>query len=909
VEGAPNNSIRPSTVDVENALFTALTANGGNGETVEINAAAMLGLSRVGSVGSDASLLITNLTTLPDSGIYADRRETSEMTVRMDHSGNASAFNAENESDLTVLFDQNYLRPGSTQTSVATFYLLDQDAALENRPPLARIDRDAIRFTLEGAEGEQVLEVDDLEALTDRTHEGFLAALQADLAAKQANGTLPETLSLTLDRENTFPATLQDGSIENVPAITLTSTDGGLEAIGFRVVPDLVGDFNVIGRRGDPINDETSQIEVQVELLKAGRGSDGGDLTIGGMSNTADNVWAAGSGSRGIEVFNVTVEGDFSQPSDLASLQSTNNSLEVVNVVSAAGSLAALTIGNTNTEGAVPNAAGANALDLSSQMNNALKDVRIFNAGSFNNGATVHAHVSDESVQKYMNRVDTDADPAADNEENSDFAYSFGSGNDRLNLNISKANLEDTGSTNREDFSLAATMGAGNDTVEIQIGDGVGVIGDDWYINMKITNNLTIDGGDGNDTIRTFGSSAWAIEAGAGNDRVYTDNSGTQANIDFNAGRAAWVINTANQQAPVHEARDVNDLESAAAVATLEDIANLQLVVNFYGITQVVDVGGTDDARGGNVNDLIINQAIKEAIQNNFHLSGLIQAEDGPGRTLVITSLVDGVKADAGFSVQLRSIEPPSTAQTANNLAQLSDAQATALGFAPAVNGVHAPLVGGRFDARLANEDGQTITGAFSPNANANSVVSGTGVDLIVLSTNPTDTEQVTLTADNVVDVIFNVTNATITGVELGDIIVTSTGSVFTGQTGTFTFEEAVAVVVPPAGGGGGGAGTAVAVTGAGNVDAAGADFAYAFTAGTYTYEIANFAAGDTLDFPDAVAATVSNTSFTDGAVTVQWASGGEIITVNLTGIALENEVALSSVAGFNALFGAGTIA
>ena len=110
---------------------------------------------------------------------------------------------------------------------------------------------------------------------------------------------------------------------------------------------------------------------------KVGRDGDGGDLIIGGMENS------------GIQVFNVEVQGRADQPTSLASLASTNNTLEEVNIVAAAGSEASLEIGNGNTVGA------------------GLTDVRIIDASTFDNGATLDADVTDASVAKYMVRTDT----------------------------------------------------------------------------------------------------------------------------------------------------------------------------------------------------------------------------------------------------------------------------------------------------------------------------------------------------------------------------------------------------------------------------------------------------------------------------------------------------------------------
>ena len=81
-----------------------------------------------------------------------------------------------------------------------------------------------------------------------------------------------------------------------------------------------------------------------------------------------------------------------------------------------------------------------------------------------------------------------------------------------------------------------------------------------------------------------------------------------------------------------------------------------------------------------------------------------------------------------------------------------------------------------------------------------------------------------------------------------------------------------------------------------------------ALAAGNYNHEVTGFGRGDVLDFPDGVAATVNNESFTDGRVQVQWASGGQTIVVTLTGLTAAVDATLNSGADFVAAFGAGTI-
>ena len=124
----------------------------------------------------------------------------------------------------------------------------------------------------------------------------------------------------------------------------------------------------------------------------------------------------------------------------------------------------------------------------------------------------------------------------------------------------------------------------------------------------------------------------------------------------------------------------------------------------------------------------------------------------------------------------------------------------------------------------------------------------------------------------------------------------TTTSSTTTSST---TTSSTTTTTLPPA--------SQVNVSAAGTSDASTAVRSYVFAAGTYTYTIAGFGAGDKLTFPAGVAPTVLNTSFTDGNVTVQWALNGQVISVVLTGLSA-NDSSLNFVADFNTVFGAGTI-
>ena len=99
-----------------------------------------------------------------------------------------------------------------------------------------------------------------------------------------------------------------------------------------------------------------------------------------------------------------------------------------------------------------------------------------------------------------------------------------------------------------------------------------------------------------------------------------------------------------------------------------------------------------------------------------------------------------------------------------------------------------------------------------------------------------------------------------------------------------------------------------VAVSAAGTSDASTANKVYNIAGGTYTYAISGFGAGDVLDFPAGNLASVTNESYTDGLVDLTWASGGNVLTIHLTGIATANDLLLNSVADFSTVFGNGAI-
>ena len=773
-------AISPETVGVEKVAFTALTTTVSTiqkvAETAEINAQFMNGLTTISSVQSNASLLVTNVNTLKDDGVYAAKRNTEALTVRMDHSGNDAVIA---ESDMTVLLDNDYLLSGATTLSEALYWLLDEKAELaimQGTTPapvgrLANIDTNGLMFNIDG----KAYTLQSEAARLAGTHAGFVAELNKQLALDIAAGKIPAGVTLALDTSRTDTTGLDNGDISNdIPAIVLSVTSGEIVPTGYAKPAGLTGKYDVYGIFDNVGDKNDLPITINVELEKVGRGSDGGDLTIGGMATDGKNEWDFSSSDtleEGIEKFNITVSGDASQFSSLASLQSTNNTLQTVVVTSVTGSAADLIIGNHNTQGAITNA---------------LKDVRDFDSTAFANNVTLNAHVSDEAVAKYMDLKDTAAYAA----DNANFAYNFGAGADTLNLNISKANLAFVGTTTREDFQLAINTAAGDDKVTVQVGDGAGnatstqtgtdpVVheGSNWLINSFLNQDLKIDTGAGADTVKLQGAGVWNVKLGTEADTVYSDNSGK---------KAVWVFNT-NDQGTAADAAD-----AAAAVAAQATLAEKQAALAALKAATTPDpaaitaaeVEVTDaetalatafDDLPRNINDLQsdnndshnlfkstvqvsfkgfesgeiviastnykstdkdINQAIKTAINSDAELKKLLVAEDGPVNSLVVRSLIDGeMVALTDLFVTFAEATNLTTAEAAAVLA----AHGSTNTAAAAVEKLNYDETGddNSYQAQFAtNHDTvEVLLGSNSAQTTANIIEPGTGDDVIVLST------------------------------------------------------------------------------------------------------------------------------------------------------------------------------
>ncbi|MFA7605120.1 MAG: hypothetical protein WCY08_00885 [Rhodocyclaceae bacterium] len=612
--------------------------------------------------------------------IVEDVRSNSHQTTVGFRSADAG------DVDYAVYFDNQFITAADPSAAGATLFLrlLDLDGMRTDGEPLLNNPYNGFSFMLDGVR--KVLQSDGILEAT--TFAELRDAINAALAEDPSLADLQASLGMD------YTAINSDTGVSYVGTeIVITNSGSGVLATGSWLTPtgEAPADTNILARQS---NEQPDVIEpltsVNIVLDNVGRGSKSGDLEIGAMSQSDY------SGSRGIEQFDIEVD----RSSWIDTLQSTNNTLEVVNVENI----------------------GANGNLRIDQ----LQDVRVFNAEAMQGDVVLTADLSASVVGKYMLLSDDQDAPAADNVA---FNYSTGNGDDTLNLTIDAANLAndtfvpDVGTTTREDFDLNIATGSGDDNVTLSIVSNGALASANggsanWYQNSVLNNNLQLNTGAGNDTIRTPGSGDMNINAGSGNDTIYVDNTG---DYGITGRMATFVFNqTTSLTNPLSDANDTYS------------IYNGTLTISFKGFEATVDLPHTN----GVVSDLQVNQAIKAAINNDPVLSTLIVAKDSAANGLVIESLIDGVIALDELAVSIAApdeLTPAEQAEanqffgtgalTAEQLIDLMELQIDAFNLK------------GDYATTYATLGMAAYTGVNSTHTSDNVILPGTGDDVVVLGT------------------------------------------------------------------------------------------------------------------------------------------------------------------------------
>ena len=603
VTGDNQMDVQPRIQSIEDIKIEAMDVSSAfNNGAVIVDAKNIADVVKIGSYFSDGDLSIENITTLTADGTA---RNTDTITITMDHTDN---FNTDGDaSDLTAYFDEDYLLSDQSVQSQAIYYLLDQDADMNDTDVdgdgvvdlLANINTNGLIFTIDGGE-EMVLEFDQA-LLTDGTilnHEDFVAALQASLDVLIAAGDVPADTTLTVDTTMTRTTFLDDGSVSSlIPAIVLESqSTTGLESVGFAWVEDLSGEFNVYGRLEDDEGINDNPVAINVELHKVGRNDDGGDLFIGGKAN------------EGIPDFYVDVLGADDKPSSLGTITTNINDLDNVYISTHADyvdgdSFASLTVRN----GFV----GQASVDLV-DADDFYGDLTLGSVTAVNDLVVLEARGGGDV--RFTGLVDGTTAGADDVLANNGRAYSYttGSGNDTIAVTLD-GDAVDAGGVAPESFAIST--GSGADVVRITSAAGVS------QQTMFILDNLSINTGSGDDRATINGYERFDIATESGDD--YVEITSVSA-VDGSTG--AWTFGATTGVQPFVD-RVLYDAE---------------LTVTFAGFESTVSV--ETDAAGNFVADQeTINAAIIDAIDQSEVLSELLDYNLGTSdQFLMITSDFDG---------------------------------------------------------------------------------------------------------------------------------------------------------------------------------------------------------------------------------------------------------------------------
>jgi hypothetical protein len=756
-------AITPHTTSVEQLAIRAQDAdnldasdNNMTDNEVQIDAERMNGTDWYESNNSRADVVIEDVR-IEDSQI------TGDITIAMVETDPGDV-------DFGVYFDQHSLRaaPESTSGAVLNLELMDTRSADNGLDPLLEQPYNGFAFSIDGT----TYEVQSTEIDQATTYAELLTAVQNAVADTDGLDDITVSLSGTFTAIDTL-----SGNVLTGQTLTLTNNGEGTMAEGSWLTAD--GTTPASGglhteQNTDAPSTSGNLIVSTIILDDVGRGSQGGDLVVGGLST------GLSSNSQGVEEFQIKVDRD----SMLESVASTNNTLEEVyikNVDHFADSDSEATGGLTI--GVTAKAAADDQGDLNGDAGEddvGLTDVRIVDASEMVGSVNITAELTDGVAAKYFERTD-DSDNASyttDNDYENDghtagmngFVYTLGTNNDTLTLAISESNLEAAGTTSREDFSLAINGGDGNDTITTTISTAATNDLTNWYTNSKDNANLSIDSGAGDDTVATVGAGDFTISTGSGKDTVYTDNSGT---VD-----ATWILNADNA--------DLTDLDGNALASQFLYKSSVKVTVSgpqTAGESGVVDPDANSEVVGFESDSVTIttdytanqadfNQAIKKAINDDAILSKLLLASDGPGNTLVISSLVDGAFDADDLQIEFAAYDVDAlngtgteytTALSAwrdyntdSTLADLdtADLAAQVAAFTAANTSYGTTMVMGS-------------NGTASVTASDNTVNLGTGNDdIVVLSTDDASNETIVLSGTNFGhDTIVNFTqgNATTT--------------------------------------------------------------------------------------------------------------------------------------------------
>lgn len=562
-------NVQPTTRDVENINIEA-RSGGGDAEnpagTVNLDAKNMVGVDTFGSDYSDGDLIIQNVNTLDGEGGI---RNTGDITVRMDHTSNFDSIG--DASDLTVLFDDDYLISGEETKNSLQLRIVNAYELAENDSPLT--DFGSVDFTVGG----ENVSVDITEV---ETYQDVADAINAELNERGIEGV---EASLADSRTAVFTDDV-DGYEQGATAgsylpVNIVSTTGDLKQGPIKRASDVT-DFDGLNTwvAGDSQTTD-DPVSVNVELEKVGRAGEGGNLEIGGKSQVEVDGQA-----NGIEVFNIDVLGDASKPSSLGSITSTNDQLETINIATGADFAGTDSVADLTVRG-YDQATGEDAYNPFGD------NVSTVNATEFEGDLTIGTTDQEGS---YAQNVNLNADGALGDVE----------------FNASYDAIEDDDANEGDDADAAGTIttGDGDDTINL-IGEG----------------NVVVNAGAGDNTV-TLSS-----ESTASNTIVVDEAFGTNNINNFEEGTEGDVLDLTAYLDSMEEATDPDSEESEQRIETTVDTDDDELSANEVNVKSYT---GTDDVSFDDLNaDNLLETFEFTAAQNNAVIDGngsaVVMVENG----------------------------------------------------------------------------------------------------------------------------------------------------------------------------------------------------------------------------------------------------------------------------------------
>lgn len=520
--------------------------------------------------------------------------------------------------------------------------LIDRHAT-DDSEALSFVAIQAFSFYIDGER--QVISSEDILNASD--YDELLAAIQAELVEQGLDDQIEARLGNTFQRQQTDPETQQTtGQLLNGTQIVLDALDGQeLSRGSFETgVKAGTGVENIDLAAAQTVTDTSitsDLISTNLELQNVGYGSQGGSVNLSGQSESL----------KGVQEFNVDAQAHARADlgvwlTSLASNPHRGKELNLLEVINLDGEAPYFFVGEQNGE------------NVERRGDGGLTDVREFNASSFGGDIQLDALVTHNVIGRDFNLVDDQANPAGDNLA---YSYDLGSGSNVLFLDFSQEAIA------HEDASLSITGGNGGNTIVTNlVNTREELLDSNWLVDQQMLDNFSIELGNGDNTVWTEGDGDATITTGSGNDTIYADNSGSTFEAGYNLGLddegfAALAEHLGNDNGQIHahwvlnaDNTDINDLRGVELGNQLLQGAQVRVTFSANeesggvmspeaealqnGLEALADIPTTN----GTANQAQVNQAIKDAVNNDPVMNKLLVAKDGPNNTLIIESLIDG---------------------------------------------------------------------------------------------------------------------------------------------------------------------------------------------------------------------------------------------------------------------------